>query len=106
MKVFKLHQRRLTMLCIQSSDSSNSRAKIFNLIFMSVAFSSQLLCLISSSIYITEFIANDLENALFAVFEMVATASGLYTLIVVFTIREAIVTVLEKFQKFCDASKS
>lgn len=106
MKVFKLHQRLFTLLWIKSSDNSKPHTKILNLIFTLIAFASQFLCFISSTVYITEFIANDLENALFAVFEMVATASGLYTLIIVLTIREAIVDVLEKFQKFCDASKS
>lgn len=105
MKVFKLHQHLFTLLCIKSSDSSKLHTKILNLIFTSIAFTSQLLCFISSTVYITEFIANDLENALFAVFEMVATASGLYSLIIVFMIREAIEDVLEKFQKFYDTSK-
>lgn len=98
MKAFALHQRFFTWLCIKPSKSMN----IFNVIFILIALSSQLLCFISSSIFIYEFISNDLENALFAVFQMVATASGFYTLIVVLTIRHSIVDVLKKFQEFCD----
>lgn len=103
MKVFSLHQNLFTWLCIKPNE--NRLFAILNKFFTLVAFASQIICVISSAIFINTHIADDLEDALFAVFQMVATASGFYTLVIVLMIRYSIMAVLEKIQMFCDLSE-
>lgn len=97
-------QRMLRLLSICPATSKGNR--IICIAFSVFLFMSNMCALIASTKYFLDYISIDLEEALYAAFQMAAFYGLLYTIIVALMFRKKIVGFLSTLSKICEASKN
>lgn len=96
----------LTWICMCSANESTSvKNKIAYIGTASIIFALNLFCLVSNTIFFIEFVATDLNGALFAFMTIYGNFAMLYTLTNAFRLRYKINGIFESLFVICDESK-
>lgn len=106
MKPLKTSQQVMTWLCMCSADESISKMKrIFYAGFTLIVLSLAFLGLLTSIGFLVKYASDDLENALYAIFQVGAYAAMLNSIIVGLINRHRIATIFIELSKLYSASK-
>lgn len=97
----------LTWLCVYPADKSASKStRLKHIVFSSVLFILNLNGLAASAAYFLKFVSNDLESALYALFQTDSLTAIAYTNIVLLLSQHKIVPVFEGLTQIYKESES
>lgn len=107
MKPLELNRQYFTRLCIYPADeNTNLSEKIFNFLFCAILISIAMICFLSSVSYFYKNSKINMENAIYALFQVGALSTVLYTLLVGLRSRQKIFEVFAELQEIYDSSKT
>lgn len=105
MKAFEINRRIFALLNIYSvSENASFSKKCYRFSITGIIIATEFLALIASALFIVEFVDNDLENCLYAFFQVAALFSMIYMWMVAFCLRNKIFEIFSQFQQFYDLS--
>lgn len=99
MQPFSTFKNILVLLNIlPSSDGTNLRAKIFNFSFSCFVLITLFLSFLSSSVYFFKFVKSDMENSLYALWQIFAYISPIYTWIAAYLMQKRFINVFTQIE--------
>lgn len=106
MKVLSFNRDILTLLWIlPTSQSESKRFQVRNKIFSSVSLLSVCLAFTASACFAYRYVTTDLENSLYALFQIAAFGCQAYSLVFGFVLRTDFVEMFECLQRIYDERK-
>lgn len=106
MKPLETNQRVLIWLCGFPTDSSASKwEKIAHIAFTLIVIATNLLSVVSSSVFIYRNVSINLEETLFSLFHTFASASMLYQSIAIVILCRELAAIFKTLANIYDASK-
>lgn len=107
MKPLEMNRRVLTWLCVYpASENTSKSTKTLYVIFTLIILSGNLIGLGLSIDYFLKSASTDLEDSLYALFQILATAKMSYTMIVAYFLRHRITAIFVSLSDIYDASKN
>lgn len=107
MEAFKTNKRIFAWLNIYpSSENPRPFIKCLRILNTALIILTEFLALVASALFIFKFVDRDLENCLYALFQVAALFSMIYMWIVAFCLRNSIADIFAQFQTFYDSSES
>lgn len=106
MNVLFTNRRIFSLLCIPAAiEPSSLWNKAINITFSIAILTIQLSIFTASALFFIKFIESDFENSLYALFQVAAAISGIYTIFAAFLLRNKILWILNKYQSVYERNK-